>query len=131
MNYILEFELPGLPAMMNASGRSRHWRTVAREKRRWRQTTALVVRSRRPPQPLAKAKLSCTRFSSNEPDFDGLVSGFKPIIDGLKDAGILVDDKSANIGQPSYTWEHAPNGQGKVRIRIEEVNLSLSVSPSN
>lgn len=70
-------------------------------------------------QPLQTARLTLTRYSTIEPDYDGLVSSFKPIIDGLVEAGFLAGDKRANIGVPDYRWEKAKRGQGRITVRIE------------
>lgn len=120
--YVLEFELPSLPPMTNrASGASNHWRHIHAERKRWRETVATIARVRRPSSPLERAKLTLTRCSSVCPDADGLVSGFKPIVDGLVDGGVLRDDKLRTTGMPDYRWESAPKGLGKVRIRVEAV----------
>lgn len=70
---------------------------------------------------MATARLQLIRHSQTEPDFDGLVSSFKPIIDGLVISGVLENDRSANIGQPDYHWEYAPPKAGKITVRIFEV----------
>lgn len=121
--YRLEFTLPGLPAMTNPKSRgSRHWRAAWEESRRWRSMTAQIARTRRPPRALSRAKLTLVRGSAVAPDSDGLVSGFKPIIDGLVDARVLVNDRYDNIGMPQYLWERAPQGKGYVRIVVEAIS---------
>lgn len=72
---------------------------------------------------LKKAKLSLIRHSSNECDFDGLVSSFKHVIDGLVVAQVIIDDKSSVIDQPSYSWEFRQRnlgGQISIKIEVEE-----------
>lgn len=118
MSYSITFELPGLPRMANASGRSRNFWAIKKETDQWKKWVGQVA-CPRPPSPLVRAKLTLIRFSSSEPDFDGLVHGFKPVIDGLKECGVLLDDKARNIGQSSYSWEKAPAKQGKIRVVVE------------
>lgn len=76
--------------------------------------------TKKPPAPLQHAKLTLLRASSVEPDYDGLVSGFKHVIDCLVEAGILINDKRENIGVPDYLWEKAPMGKGFIRVTVEE-----------
>lgn len=120
MKYKLQVELAGLPKTYNSLGRT-HWAIKANEAKKWRKEVAFSVIAERPKEPLQKAKVTLIRFSSNCPDFDGLVSSFKPVIDGLKDGKILVDDKMSCIGSPTYKWEKAPPGKGKIRIVVESI----------
>ena len=120
MNYRLEFELAGLPKMTNPSGsRSTHWRVVKKERDEWIYRVFLATLGKRPDIPLPTAKLTLIRYSSVSPDPDGLVSGFKAIVDGLVKAGILDNDRFKNIGMPNYTWEKAGRGEGKVKVIVE------------
>lgn len=114
--YLLEFELPGLPKTTNSGGRS-HWTVKAREAKKWKNLVAVLAS--KPPTPLTKAKLTLTRCSAVEPDFDGLVSSFKHVVDGLVDARVIVNDKQSVIGQPAYLWEKASPGKGKIKVRVE------------
>lgn len=120
--YQMVFELEGLPRMTNPSGRTTgHWAVLKKESDAWKQRVVVTVAARLPARPLKKAELTLTRFSSSEPDADGLVSGFKHIIDGLVIAKVLENDKWKNIGMPNYRWEYAGRGYGKIRVQIEEV----------
>lgn len=130
MSYRLVFEIPGLPRMSNASGRSRSWRATHNAARRWKHEVILVTRSHRPPAPLERARLTLTRFSSVEPDADGLVIGFKPVIDGLVKAGILVNDRMSNIGMPTYRWAKALPGKGKIQVVVEEIDGAADDLPN-
>jgi hypothetical protein len=121
MKYRLEFELDSLPRMANASGKSRNWRAMHEERKRWKEAVARVAASRRPPTPLRRARLTLTRFSSVCPDYDGLASGFKAVTDGLVLGGVLEDDSMKHIGIPDFRWEKAPRGKGKVRIVVEQI----------
>lgn len=76
----------------------------------------------KPKWPLKKAKLTLIRYSSVCPDSDGLVSGFKHIIDGLVIGRVLVNDKFENIGMPTYLWEKAAPRGGRIRVIVEEVS---------
>lgn len=120
MTYRLEFTIAGLPRMTNPSGRKNHWRVVKKERDQWIAAVMAIVKTRtRPVAPLERAKLTLTRYSSVSPDPDGLVSGFKAIVDALVKAGVIANDRTENIGFPDYRWEKAPRGKGSVRVRVE------------
>lgn len=74
-----------------------------------------------PDQPLEKAKLTLTRHSSRQPDFDGMVHSFKRIIDALVKCGILIDDNPDVIGSPTYKWAKAARGDGHIQVEVESV----------
>ena len=122
MTYRLEFTLDGLPATTNSGNRA-HWAIKVREANYWKCMVRyqVLMLKKRPARPLKKAKLTLTRCSAVQPDFDGLVSSFKHPIDGLKAAGVIVDDKMSCIGQPNYQWEKAPPKKGFIRILVESV----------
>jgi hypothetical protein len=119
--YRVEFILPGLPKMKNLKRTMGHWAQAHREASKWKRMVKSYLNNKRPAKPLEKAKLTLTRGSSVEPDFDGLVSGFYHVIDGLVEANILVNDKPSNIGSPTYLWEKAAQGKGFVKIIVEEI----------
>lgn len=118
--YVLEFEILALP-QITSNGRHGHWRAIHAARKRWKEAVLSSVMWRQPEKPLAKAKLTLTRHSSRECDFDNLVISFKPVIDGLKEARVILDDKSSVIGQSEYRWEKAKIREGKITIRVEEV----------
>ena len=113
----LSLILTGLPKTTNAGGRL-HWAVKAKEAKSWRNLVAMATLGAKPPHPLKSATLALTRYSTREPDFDGLVSSFKHIIDGLVDAGIIADDKPSVIGQPAFYWHKAAPKNGHVLIQV-------------
>ncbi len=117
MSYRLEFKLMGLPKTTNAnigSWRARHGRA-----KKWKDAVVLATKGKAPANPLSRARLTLTRHSSVEPDFDGLVSSFKHVIDGLTEAGIIRDDKMSVIGQPTYFWQVTGRGSGFITVVVE------------
>ncbi len=120
--YSLEFELEGLPETINQMIRMRQ--VVYRKKKNaWKEKVGIVVGHRVPNSPLEQATVILTRFSSVYPDFDGLVSSFKHILDGLVDAGILEDDKPKNFkgDGPVYRWQKIAPKMGKIKVEVVEV----------
>lgn len=122
MAFEIEFKIIGLPATTNSSSR-KCWQAKAKEARKWKEHVfnAVLIAHSIPKSPLTKAKLTLVRHSSAEPDFDGLVSSFKHVIDGLIHAKVLVNDKVSNIGQPTYLWKLAKRNKGFIQIKVEEV----------
>lgn len=118
--YTFEFEIDKLPKMYNQLTRG-GWFVRMKHTKAWHLEVHIAVSKNRPVAPLKKAKLTLTRCSSNRPDFDGLTSGFKPVIDGLIRAGVLENDDFKVIGIPDYQHERAKRGEGKIRVKIEEI----------
>lgn len=118
--YVLEFEIMGLPKMPNSLLGS-HWRTRSGHATKWARHVWVKTIGKRPKHPLLKAKITCTRFSSVESDFDGLSGSFKSILDGLKKAGVITDDSPSVIGRPEYEWQKTKPKEGKIRVKVEEL----------
>lgn len=121
--YYLEFSVYGLPRTTNSLAPT-HWSVKGRHAKEWRAAVVYAVRAcgiSKPDAPLAKAKLTLIRISSGKLDYDGLVSTFKPVIDGLVDAEVLVDDDIASIGIPEYKQEKGKQGRGKITVIVEEL----------
>lgn len=122
--YRLELKIMGLPDTLNA--RKTHWAAKMLQARKWKENVVNAIilgKHPRPESPLQRAKLVLTRYSSasRPPDFDNLVGSFKNCLDGLKEAGILIDDNPLIIGQPEYKWEQTNPKKGHITIVVEEV----------
>lgn len=126
MEKVLEFEINGLPKMSNDGLRGTHWSVKKKEADNWKRAVNNEVvhyfsfpeTRDKFPGSMEKAKLILTRFSSTSPDPDGLVSGFKHVVDGLVEAGVLKNDKISNIGMPEYRWEKCAPKKGKIRVEV-------------
>lgn len=118
--YEIEFEIDGLPPINSADGT--HWRKRQKLRKDWENRVWIMTTNRKPGAPLARARVTITRFSARQPDFENLAQGGKFLLDGLVKVGVLVDDKPAVIGQPVYLWEKYPAKLGKVRIRVEAIH---------
>lgn len=103
-----------------ANGSHGHWAVVAAQRKKWQKLVGQCLMGRVPRSPFDRIKVTFTRCSSSEPDYDGLVHGFKPIRDALVLFGVATDDKNKNM-EAVYQWELAPRGRGKVRVEIEEL----------
>lgn len=114
--YTLFLEFPGLPKTTNANSHT-HWSHQYKESKKWRSMVALQASMYRPLKPLTKASAIFTRYSSASPDFDGLVSSFKHLQDGLVDAQIIIDD-TMKVLDSTYKWTKIKPKQGYVTIEI-------------
>jgi hypothetical protein len=119
MTYRLELEIPGLPKTTNSLRGGGHWARYTHDQK-WKEIVAAKVIGKKPTSPLTKYRLSLTRFSSVEPDFDGVVSSFKVIVDALREAGVIANDKISMTGQWNCSWEKCKPKQGKMRVIVEE-----------
>lgn len=130
MSYVIECEIPGLPKTANTSRRGGHdhWAIRAKEAKTWKLAVLFAVTGKRPVAPLKRAVLTLTRCSAVAPDSDGLVSSFKHVLDGLVDAGVLENDRMANIGMPEYRWERAKPGKGFIRIKVQELEAKTQTT---
>lgn len=121
MTYRLEFEIAGLPKTVNAQ-MSMHWRAKGEYVKGWHRSVMAAIGNKKPIAPCKTARLTLTRHSSTEPDYDGLVSSFKPVVDALIVCGVLENDKVSNIGQSTYRWEKCPAKMGKIHVIVQEVS---------
>lgn len=117
--YHVKIEIPGLPKPTNQLIR-RHWSFITKEKKTWYQAVKLSLVNI-PDKPLTKARLRFGRHSTTSPDYDGLVSSFKWVCDGLVDAGVIIDDNMKVIGVPEFYWEKAKRGKGFITVEVTEV----------
>jgi len=115
--YLLELTIPGLPLMMNELLRG-NWTRKHGHARQWKLLITRYVYNQRPVEPLQSAMLTLTRHSSKEPDYDGLVSSFKHVVDGLVVAKIIIDDTQSVIGIPKYKWEKCSPRKGHIKIIV-------------
>jgi hypothetical protein len=120
MRLVKEFTLDGLPNLPNVD-RYKHWAIRRKSTLLWKQNVFLACHEHKISGLfLATAKLTFIRRSPREPDYDNLVASFKACQDGLVAAGVVLDDKTKNIGQPSYLWiRQLPRHGGQITIRIE------------
>lgn len=118
--YSVFIELKGLPPMPNAWGRMHRWQKQD-QNTIWYAAISAQVGSQKPLAPLTTYRLSLTRKSSSEPDYDGLVGSFKLVVDGLVRCGVLADDKISNSGPWEVGWIRSKQNQGSVLVQVTQV----------
>lgn len=120
--YSLFIRIDALPKSINQTGRL-HWTAKSKIVREWKALVRFAVGHQAPKQPLARALIIYTRYSSRCLDFDNLVNSYKAVQDGLVEAGVLLDDKVKNIGYPTYRWKKCAQKAGHITIEVKELSL--------
>lgn len=113
-------EIPRVPPSPN--NLVGHWRFRHRNTQLWRNEVyyAVVQSSERPSAPYPKATVSIDRRSIGILDEDNLVASMKPVIDGLRHAGVLLDDSPAHM-KLSVTQTQSRKLPPRTRIEIQPV----------
>lgn len=125
MILIATIELAGVPKTLNAA--YTHWTRKASEIKRWKNAVYYACHKEKIIGiGLRRAHLELTRYSSRECDFDNLVGSFKPIVDGLKYARVIIDDKPSVIGSPIFKWVKVPRKECRIQIKVFDPGESLS-----
>lgn len=124
MKNIIEIRLEGLPKTPNELVRL-HWAQKAKEAKKWRTMSAYVARKFKPKTPFESVELTFIRGSSRQCDFDNGIAALKPIIDGLKDAGIILDDNPNVVKAIRFGWEKASRSCGYIKIIVDPIDRYL------
>lgn len=118
--YQLIFRLPYLPPMGNVWGRINSFKRDKMNKQLYTIINAQAC-GLKPSAPLDRYRLILTRFSSSEPDYDGLVMSFKGIVDGLVQAKVLANDKLSNSGIWDVRWVKSKPKEGSIKVEVYAV----------
>ena len=117
--YSIEFFIPELPRLQTNNYGSFHARN--KDVKKWHALVALATHGKRPDRPLDKAIVYVTRESPRKCDFDNIVASSKPIVDGLVEMGILVDDNMDVIVDRGYSWKKVPGKKQGMRLMVVEI----------
>lgn len=117
--YSVILKIDGVPELPNRIMRS-HWSKISKHANLWKKLVAMRAVGKKPPYPLARSQAILTRCSARKPDYDNLVASFKPVVDGLINCGIIVDDNPAYFSA-EYKWEKIPQKQAHILISISEI----------
>ena len=95
-----------------------HWAERARVMGRLRDWTAGCVRYAQVP-PLGRARITITRYAPGRPlDADNAAGAMKPVLDGIKVAGVVTDDDATHV-QVTYASARCAASEGRVEVVIE------------
>lgn len=116
----ITFKIEGLPKSPN-SLLGAHWKVRSSHAKQWKRLVYYYTIGLRPMKPWGRVELHLTRFSSSKMDRDGVYGSFKPVVDGLKEAGIIVDDNDDVIKKWVVKWDKGKPGKGYIEITV--INL--------
>jgi len=124
MQLIAEFEIQGLPSLVNKA-KNYHWRRRNREAQLWKRLVMEQCIYRNIHQKRFPAVyLELTRCSPVQPDFDNLCTGFKHVIDGFKACGVIEDDSPKYVTL-AFFWEKATKlCDRRIKIRLSLLDKS-------
>lgn len=119
--YLLELELPFVPRRLNEV--LRQFRLTRNDEfKEVYEWMRLLTLNKRPHFPLGQCQITIIRKVSKDRflDWDNMVASYKPVIDGLVHANILMDDTYDITGPWTVTQELRPKKEGAVTyLRIE------------
>jgi Holliday junction resolvase RusA-like endonuclease len=116
----MTFEIKELPPTPNKL-LGAHWSKRSKSATKWRDIVywhTRIAKKSFQALPLDFAQVTMTRHSSSEPDFDGLVGSFKPILDALVSCGILLNDTMKHV-EGIYRWKKCAPKQGKITVEVK------------
>lgn len=112
--YELKLEIRWIPEALNVTLRA-HRMKRDRAQKAWAAYLCAethAVRKKLPTSPLKSAELRLVRHSHRMLDFDGLVGSMKPVVDGLKAAGVILDDRWSVTGAWQVDQRFRPKAEG-------------------
>jgi hypothetical protein len=122
---VIEIGIAGIPTRPNENRRL-HWSARAKDEKIWRNSArlsaldALRRSGHADDYPLRRAAIEYVFVLERASgDLDGLVAAAKPLLDGIVEAGVLVDDRVGVLVALSSRWVRGP--RKGVIIRIREV----------
>lgn len=118
--YNLEFKIDELP---DSQADVQKVRIRTRYRKDWHEKVywAVYQNGRRPSVPLTSVEVYGVRHSSQIPDRINTWYSFKCVVDGLIEAGVILNDSPHVIIRENYTWEYAPPSAGFISVRVLQV----------
>lgn len=124
-NAPIVFDVPMRSPLLNEWQRM-HWARRRQVCRVWARQL-FVAHPRIPATPLARCRITIERFSTQEPDRDGLHGGLKPVLDALQPPskrhpyglGFIAEDNSTCVVELKPI--HVKSREKRTRITIEPV----------
>ena len=117
----MRIELGHLPDPALSPNKRLHYMELYKAKASAKQeAAALVLAQGKPPRPYEKAHITITWVAKDKRrrDTDNLFSSMKAYIDGLVEAGLLVDDDAMRA---SYTLRYERGTRNTTIIEVEEL----------
>lgn len=115
--YSLRLRFPRLPRLQSDTFGNKYARNRYRKEWHREVWAEVLAAGGKPSQPLDRAFIRCVRYSSAKPDEDNLYYSFKPLIDGLKQCGVIAED-NPDVVKREVEWSRTPGKQGYVTIEV-------------
>ena len=119
----LIIEVPGrVPAKLRPNARM-HWGAKMRATKKWRARGYQEGKIRRlssGPLDLARITFEFHYKVRRNRDIDNLILTMKPFVDGLVDAGLLIDDSSEHLRHGDH--DIVVSGEEKIIVRLDEIH---------
>lgn len=119
----LDVAIREIPTPPNENRRL-HWSARAKREKEWRDLATLSARialratGRADDFPIERASLEYVfLLTAARGDLDNLVAACKPLVDGLRDAGVLRDDSVGRLVSISARWQRADRRGVVLRVR--------------
>lgn len=80
----------------------------------------LATRGKTPVTPLTQFKITAVRHGPGTLDYDNLITSLKPYIDGLRLAGIIIDDSIKYLNRENYFTHQVKSETRKIILTVEE-----------
>lgn len=116
----LVFSVDGHPPSPNVTRRL-HWGERARQCKVFKDAIGWQARAKASEEPWPVAHADITVYYRRKPwhDHDNAVAMCKPVIDGLKHGGLIVDDRPATF---SYCVTQQAGPSNRIEVRVFEVH---------
>jgi Holliday junction resolvase RusA-like endonuclease len=75
----------------------------------------------RPKVPIQKAHITLTRYSAGTLDRDNMFFTFKPVIDGLVNAGVIIDDGFNQVKELTPIQIKSKRKEARIEVHVQEL----------
>lgn len=120
MLYSLTFTINVLPITLNEA-LSKSWRKRHTSFELIHNLVHLKSRDKKPLEPIKKAHISLTRYSSGTLDRDNMFFTFKPVIDGLVMAGVIIDDGFDQVKELTPIQIKSKRKEARIEVLVQEL----------
>jgi hypothetical protein len=120
MPYSLTFTIDVLPITLNKALRG-SWRKWHGNFDVIQKIIHLKTLKTRPKAPIKKASVKIVRYSSCTLDRDNMYFTFKPVIDGLVNAGIIIDDGFDQVKELYPVQVKSKRKDARIEVTVQEL----------
>jgi hypothetical protein len=109
------------PASLRGNSRA-HWRVKHRDGKTWRESGYMHGLTMTADPPLKRIRITFKFHHWRKIDLDNLGGiGMKPWVDGLVDAGVVVDDDPDHLDFGTHQFERCAKGESRTEVLVKEL----------